>query len=81
MTRFVTVDGSSVLYEKGVATGRYDENKQHGLIQIRSALKVSLRLTYNHFVLCAGAGDGIMEKVMKLTSKFHSLCCLNDQGC
>lgn len=58
MARFVTVDGSSVLYEKGVATGRYDESKQHGLIQIRSALKVSLRLTYNHFVLCAGAGDG-----------------------
>lgn len=58
MARFVTVDGSSLLYEKGVATGRYDGNKQHGLIQICSALKVSLRLTYNHFVLCAGAGDG-----------------------
>ena len=45
MARFVTVDGSSLLYEKGVATGRYDGNKQHGLIQICSALKVFLRLT------------------------------------
>ena len=33
------------------------KNKQHGLIQICSALKVFLRLKYNHFVLCAGAGD------------------------
>ena len=34
------------------------KNKKHGLIQTCSALKVFLRLKYNHFVLCAGAGDG-----------------------
>ena len=60
MARFVTVDGSSVLYEKKewqlvVTMGK---NEQRGLIQICSALKVFLRLKYNHFVLCAGAGDG-----------------------
>lgn len=51
--------GASVLYENGVPTGRYEgKNEQHGLIQICSALKVFLRLKYNHFVLCAGAVDG-----------------------